>query len=291
MINYSIITPHFESLDVLRRAVDSIPERDDIELIIVDNSRTPIDTTLFSSRKNVHIYYSPCGRGAGAARNAGLRQAQGKWLLFLDADDFFTPNAFEYIDKFMDSDADIVFFKTTSCYSDSLRPANRNEPTNNIIDLYFKTKDDSALRYDWKAPWAKLIRHALVSINNICFDEVKASNDIMFSLKVGYYARTIAVSSDFIYCVTIHQGSLTLTPSLENLTARIDVACRYNAFIKKHNINYHQLSIMLFLSLIYKSYGFLPALRLLFFSIKKGNNPFNGISRWYNTYKNLRNSN
>ena len=290
MIQYSIIIPHYNSLDVLPRAIESVPDRDDIEILVIDNSPTPINSNLFSNRKNVHVYYSERTKGAGHARNVGIKNANGKWLFFLDADDFFTENAFVYIDKYNNTEVDIIYFKTTSCYSDTRKPAHRAESTNQIIESYLQTGDESSLRFGWGAPWAKMIRHSLVTRQNIVFDEVKASNDIMFSLQVGYYAKNIFVSTDLIYCITLRNGSLTQTPSLENLTARIDVVCRYNTFIKKHKIPYQQLSLMHFLFLIYSQYGIGPTLRLFFYSIKKGNNPFNGASRWYNTYKSLRKS-
>lgn len=288
MINYSIIVPHYESLDVLHRAVNSVPDRGDVELIIVDNSRNKIDSNMFQTRSNVHVYYSTSGTGAGAARNIGLQKAIGKWLLFLDADDFFLPTAFEHMNSYKDSSADIVFFKATSCFSDTLQPSFRAEPTNQAIMSYLATGDDSELRYCWGAPWAKMIRRSLVAEHDIQFDEVKASNDIMFSLKVGFYAKSIDTSNESIYCVTVHEGSLTLTPSLENLTARIEVACRYNTFIKKHNLPREQLSIMYFLLCIFKSEGIIQTLKLFNYSIRQGNNPFNGITRWLSTYLSMK---
>jgi hypothetical protein len=107
----------------------------------------------------------------------------------------------------------------------------------------------------------------------------------MFSLKTGFYAKKIGADNNIIYCATICDGSLTQTPSLENLTARIEVVCRYNLFLKTHKIPQPQQSIMYYLLCIFKSYGVQPVLRLLLYSIKLRNNPFNGITRWYNTYK------
>ena len=84
--NYSVIIPHFTrdgNVEMLRRAVESVPERDDIEIIIVDNSLEPIPNDLFSARKYTKIIYSPNERKAGGARNVGMKEQNGmfSWML------------------------------------------------------------------------------------------------------------------------------------------------------------------------------------------------------------------
>lgn len=291
MINYSIIVPHYESLDVLRRAVDSVPEREDIELIIVDNSHNKIDSNIFQTRSNVHVYYSPCGTGAGAARNIGLSKAHGQWLLLLDADDFFTKDAFISMDKHVNSEADIIFFKVTSCISDTYEPSDRHIPFNALIDAYHGlNEEENDLRYLWASPWGKMIHTSMVKNNDIFFDEVKAANDVTFSLLTGFQAGSIAVSQDTIYCVTTHAGSLTLTPSIENLTDRVGVFIRYNKFVRAHHLaSKYKKSIMIFVYQAYKSAGIKAAMKLVRLSIREGNNPLIGIGRWGKTVLNMSN--
>ena len=283
MIRYSVIIPHYESLDVLPRAINSVPERADIEVLIIDNSATPINSTLFSERKNVHILYSPYGKGAGTARNVGLQHAKGQWLLMLDADDFFTPNAFAAIDRYADSHADIVFFRMNSCDSDTLQPADRDIQFNGLINAYKDNKDENALRYDWSSPCAKMIRRRLVEEHDIRFDETQASNDVLFSAQTGYWAECIQASDETVYCATIRQGSLTTTPSLNNLKQRIEVCGRFNAFLKDHGIHANRKSIMFYVYIIARLYGFGEAVKALCQSVRMGNNPFVGITRWAST--------
>ncbi len=287
-LRYSVIIPHFESLDVLHRAVASVPERKDIEALIIDNSKNPIPPTLFLERQNVTISYSPFGKGAGVARNVGIDRAKGQWLLMLDADDFFTKNAFEIIDKHADSEADIVFFKMTSCYSDSLEPADRDTQFNDLIERYLTHQDEGALRYEWSSPCSKMIRRSLVEENAIRFDETQASNDVIFSLLTGYMAKHIAVSSSVIYCATMRANSLTTTPSLRNLNDRIDVSIRFNRFVRAHGLARYQKSIMYYIRTIARTYGFGKAMKALWRSVKAGNNPFIGISRWVKTTQKIK---
>lgn len=285
MIQYSVIIPHYESLDVLHRAVSSVPDRQDTEVLIIDNSKTPIDATLFAERPNVHILYSPYGKGAGTARNVGLAQAKGKWLLMLDADDYFTQNSFGILDSYRNADEDIIFFEATSNHSESGNPTDRHHEFNELIYRYFDTKDDAILRYEWTSPWGKMIRSSLIQDHAIRFDETRAANDVMFSLLTGYYATSIRAVQEVIYCVTTREGSLTMTPSLKNLTDRIEVSIRYNKFVKAHGLTQFRKSIMYYILTTYRQYGLITALRLLMHSITLGNNPFIGATRWIKTYK------
>ena len=115
-ISFSIIIPHYTKTDttLLERCVRSTPERDDIEVLVIDNSPKEIDADLFNFRNNVKILYSEKGKGAGCARNKGLERASGKWIIFMDADDYLTENAFSHFDTHVDDSVDIIYFKTTS---------------------------------------------------------------------------------------------------------------------------------------------------------------------------------
>ena len=286
MIRYSVIVPHFDCPDVLVRAIRSVPEREDTEVLVVDNSPNPIDATLFPERKNIRMLYSPCGKGAGAARNVGLEQAKGQWLLMLDADDFFTTEAFAAMDQQADSDADIVFFKMSSCYSVSLKPADRDLQFNELIDRFMAHNDEGALRYEWGSPCAKMIRRSLVAEHAIRFEETQAANDVLFSVLTGYWAKRIAASADTVYCATVRDDSLTMTPSMRHLNDRIDVAVRYNRFVRTHGLSRYQQSIMYNVYTMARNYGICSAMKTIGRSVRAGNNPFIGCTHWISTIKN-----
>ena len=89
----SIIIPHHNLVSLLKRCLDSIPDRCDFEVIVVDdnsNSESISKLKLLDIHKNVNIIYTHEGKGAGYARNVGIERAKGKWVLFCDSDDFFT---------------------------------------------------------------------------------------------------------------------------------------------------------------------------------------------------------
>lgn len=118
MINYSIIIPHKNIPDLLQRCLNSIPRRTDIQIIVVDDNSDPkkVDFEHFPGvgEKCVEVYFTKEGKGAGYARNMGLKYAKGKWLLFADADDYFVDDLLPFFDEYVYSVLDIVFFDVES---------------------------------------------------------------------------------------------------------------------------------------------------------------------------------
>ncbi len=241
MYNYSVIIPHSNSLDTLERAVRSVPLRKDIQIIVIDNSPSKINPTIVHDmNNNAIVLYSDSLKGAGHARNVGLNTSEGMFLLFLDADDFFNEGAFNIFDSYIDKEYDIVYFNVNSVFSDTLKPSNRSIQTNKLIDQYLTSGDEQVLRCHYGTPWCKLIRHSLVRDNRIFFDETPVSNDLMFSVKTGYFAKTICCDVSQCYCVTIRRGSLVRTISRTNSRVRFEVACKKNQFLKSIGLSCYQ---------------------------------------------------
>jgi len=280
---YSIIIPHRDTLDLLQRAVSSIPDRSDIQIIIVDNSISELDFSVLEnkSESKIVLLNSDSLKGAGHARNVGLKEAEGKWILFLDADDYFNLGAFEKFDEYKNSDFDIVCFSWNSVYSDTLKIADRHIFNNNLVQEFLLGKDNSVdnLRYKYITPVCKLFRASLIFENEIKFDEVPASNDIMFSVKTGHYAKTISADSFKAYCATINSGSLTNTISTVNARSRFKALIRHYHFmtlIGKKNQRYYLMAEVV-TSL---RFGFKEFLWYISTSQKEHVNIFLGFKRW-----------
>lgn len=283
--NYSVIIPHFTrsgNTDALLRAVESIPEREDIEVFVIDNSLTPIPDNLFQNRQNVRILYSSNERKAGGARNVGIENSDAKWFLFLDADDFFTEKAFSSFDRFLDSDYDLVFSLKRSVYGDDIsKPAHRGDFTSNLVREFIRTGDDTDLRINYPSPCAKMVRSSLVKENNIRFDEVPASNDVMFALKVGLAAKKIGADAEETYTVTTTAGSITRSRSLENIESVFFVRERYNKMLKENGYRPNKSEMICIVRSA--KYGIKPFFKLFFIALKSGN-LFNGWRNWVNSF-------
>lgn len=234
----SIIIPYHDSLTSVLKLIESVPQDDRIEIIIVNDHSNCI-ADYISKFFNVRYYTLPKGkRWAGAARNFGIEKSTGDYLLFADADDYFVSGAFDVINSYIPTEHDIIYFSPTSIKPDG-SISSRHLPFCRLVDDFIM-KSDPLIRYKHYVPWSKLINREFILQNNIRFDEVIASNDINFSLKLGYYAKSIHATKDIIYCVTDTSNSLTKQTSEEVLNSRFDAAARYNDFLIEHNIN-HQL--------------------------------------------------
>ena len=99
---YSIIIPHYNCPDLLTRCLDSIPVREDIQVLVIDDCSPGADKykELYPalSRPYLEFYNTPFGGSAGRARNIGLDHAKGKWIVCVDADDLLVPEAAEILD-------------------------------------------------------------------------------------------------------------------------------------------------------------------------------------------------
>ncbi|MBR1738210.1 MAG: hypothetical protein IJ736_14575, partial [Firmicutes bacterium] len=95
-------------------------------------------------------------------------------------------------------------------------------------------KNMTELKYNFCTPWSKLIRHSIISNNNIMFDPITASNDIMFITKCAYYSRKITASPKTIYCVTRGNSSLTTNRDENRFDTRIDVLMRRYIFLREN---------------------------------------------------------
>lgn len=266
MINYSIIIPHRNTPQLLNRLIDSIPDRDDIEIFIVDNSDTPLKVT-YNKTINVNILYSDNKKGAGHARNEGLKKITGKWVVFADADDYFSNNAFEYFDHYSNSSASIVYFGVISKFSETGLDANRGDFYMRLVRKYieeYSTEKEELLRFKHVVPWGKMFKKDLIDNNTLAFDEVIASNDIMFSARAAKHAEIIEADMREVYCVTVSKGSLTQSTNKDVNLSRYLVALRYNQFLKDCGQSKYQISVLVYLknAMSYGTAEFLKYCRL-----------------------------
>lgn len=246
--NYSVIIPSKNIPDLLNRAIDSIPMRDDIQLIIVDDNSDPekVDFVHYPglNRKNTQVVFNKDGLGAGHARNVGLHYAEGKWILFMDSDDLYSDNAFDMLDEYLNSDYDIVFWGITSVMSDDLSPCDRHLLKMGYLERLKNDKKQLGFycRYYYTEPWGKMIKRGLIDNNNIEFEESLVANDFLFSIKTGYYATNIHYDDRILYCLTERRGSLSNKhfDSKEKTMSRLQVYYNAQLFFNSKKIAHYQ---------------------------------------------------
>ena len=240
MINYSIIIPHKNIPRLLQRCLDSIPRREDVQIIVVDDN-SDVDKVDFANFPGLNDSFveivfgkNEKGRkGAGYARNLGLEKAKGKWLVFADADDFFDVSFEQALDKYKDDENDIIYFYVSSVDSETLQPINRHVYLiNRLLEIQSTNNWDTG--FDLCTPWGKFIKREFVERNRIRFQEVQYANDVLFIIKIASIAKK-KISEDKIYIVTGRSESLTATKGIDPLIVRFLVTCDVVDYLKNFN--------------------------------------------------------
>lgn len=97
----SIIVCVFNQPELVKRALDSVPRRDDIELVIVDDGSTDDTFAVLTDYVESHtelnirlIHYEP-NRGIGYAKNVAYDNCRGEYIHELDSDDYFYTEEYE----------------------------------------------------------------------------------------------------------------------------------------------------------------------------------------------------
>ena len=199
-INYSIIIPHKNCPDLLSRCLSSIPDREDVQIIVVDdNSDNDKKPVVDAQKAELILLDAEHSKGAGRARNFGMEQAKGKWLLFADADDKYTDRLNAFLDKYVeDTDTDLVYLNV-NCFNE------KGECWAHEIDAKIKaylngrSHAEMPLRYEIWTPWTRMVKKEMVQQHQLRFDEIPTCNDKMFCLLCSKNAIHIAAEKEVIY--------------------------------------------------------------------------------------------
>lgn len=283
-MDFSIIIPHRDSVHFLPKLFSSIPNSDRIEIIIVDNSPKPITKDIIGIDRDYILLYSAPERGAGGARNVGIEHAHGKWLLFLDADDYFADGAFDVFFSKVNTDSDLVYTCMGGVYRDTGEPSDRGYGYTRMVRMYLAGKiPETDLRFCFSTPCCKMVRHDMVKEHRLRYDEVTASNDMYFSMLSGYYAKKIEAVDSITYIATVSKGTLTKRKDYPVISARYYVNLRYNKFLKDHGYPQYQRSILNYGLMLCKM-GFRPALESIKLLFVYHQNPLVGYKNWISSY-------
>lgn len=187
-----------------------------LQIIVVDDGST--DMTLgkikrFSDDDKRIIVIHKKNGGVSSARNIALQKADGEYIVFLDADDYLTPEAIEIMVKNIEKKgADWVSFQY----------ANIDERGNDITgssfisgDFYFASDDDrflflinEVIPYNVGVEVFKIFKKKIIDDNEIRFDEqCRIGEDYSFTIKYLIHAEKVTAISDALYIHRIRNGS------------------------------------------------------------------------------------
>jgi len=202
-IKVSVIIPVYNVEKYLRQCLESVANQSlrEIEVICVDDGSTDSSYQIiseFAEKDSRFIAVKQENSGAGAARNNCLHRAKGKYILFLDSDDFFDKKMLEEAyDCAEEYNADFAVFNSDQYYEDTdsykqvswvvryaelppYQPFSRRAMTDNIFKVFV----------GWA--WDKLYNREFVLNNNLLFQEQRTSNDMLFVFSAIAIAKRIA---------------------------------------------------------------------------------------------------
>ncbi|MHB8139501.1 MAG: glycosyltransferase family 2 protein [Smithellaceae bacterium] len=110
---FSVIIPTFNRSKKLHRALESLSNQSirDFEVLVCDDGSTDDTREIvasFKNKLNLTYFHEENWGGPARPRNNGIRAAQGKWICFLDADDWWYPEKLAHVQR-RTPDADVIY--------------------------------------------------------------------------------------------------------------------------------------------------------------------------------------
>lgn len=204
MAQVSVIIPVYNAEQYLEKCIGSITAQtlEDIEILCVDDGSTDGSLVLLKKLQvadgRIRVITQPNG-GAGAARNTGLRHAAGKYLSFLDADDFFEPNMLEEAVAAAEQySAEMVVFNSDQYHMDTDSFAEvpwvlRKRDIPPYMPFTYRQLTDNVFKTFVGWAWDKLFLREFVLEQEIRFQEQRTTNDMLFVFTALVSAKRIAV--------------------------------------------------------------------------------------------------
>ena len=188
-LKVSVIIPVYNVEQYLNQCLDSVINQTlkDIEIICIDDGSTDNSGKIleeYAQKDNRIKVIHQKNKGAAAARNEGLYIAQGKYLSFLDSDDFFELDMFERMYNCAEKyNTDIVVCKSKIIDNGIIKD------NNNIKDFLlpkkevFSSMDISNYIFQFHTGWCwdKLYKTSFIKEVGISFQNIKKNNDSFFS--------------------------------------------------------------------------------------------------------------
>ena len=256
MCKVSIIIPVYNAENFLRNCIESVVAQTNVDweaILVNDGSKDgsfAICEELAEKDKRIKVINKPNG-GPSSARNIGVREAQGEYVFFLDADDTITPDCIESLYGLAKQhDADYVQGKyQTSCEHEGLEVQKVQEVQD--ASLVQKRELPSALsdRREIKrlllnhnkiqfTPHNRLVRRQMIIDNGLFFnEEIKVREDFLWMTFVAKYVKKFASCDKPTYNRGYNEDSLT-----NNINREREIA-GYQVLIEQMVANYDSFQL------------------------------------------------
>ena len=207
----SIIMPVYNVEKYLKECLDSLLNQSlrEIEIICVDDQSTDSSYEIlkeYAAKNKKVIALQQEHSNAGNARNLGIKHAKGKYLLFLDSDDFFSRNlckrAYHFANYY---DLDVLLFNAYKYDNKTKEIENYQTLLNTDFiqpkELYSSEDLKEHLYHVTSAcPWTKLFKKKFIKDKGLLFQPLTNSNDVYFTRSsLALADRLMAIDEKLVY--------------------------------------------------------------------------------------------
>ena len=183
----------------------------DLEIILVDDGSTDASGEICDeyarNDKRIHVIHQK-NVGAAAAKNTGLQVASGRYLSFVDSDDFLEPDAYSHMLQIIEEqNADIVQCSYRDVFKDHTVEHSLEKVTLNQIDFL------ALFTEDWTCAllWDKLYRRSL--FDGVSFEIGHKIDDEYFTYRGIMNAKKIVRDSRIVYNYRKRASSVMYSPA------------------------------------------------------------------------------
>lgn len=205
----SIIVPAYNEEKNIARCLDSILNQTftDFEVLCVDDGST--DKTFdiikeYSEKDSRIILFKNTLKGVSSARNLALDNAKGKYIGFVDSDDFIQPQTYEFLHRSVTenkSDMSICFYQEISEY----QKFQYSYSSVNCDCQYFF--ENNLGHRPIICLWLKLVKREIIEENKLRFENLRLGEDMVFCSFLWTKCKNVQFINSPLYCRNIHFSS------------------------------------------------------------------------------------
>lgn len=224
----SIIIPAYNAASYIEDCINSVisQTKKELEIIIINDGSTDNTLKIVKKYKDKRIkLFTTKNNGIGKTRNMGLKKAQGKYIFFLDSDDYIAKDAMENLyKKAIDEKADIVVGNMFRLKDDnSLTKDEINFPEGNLDNNKTQIFEIPL------GPCGKLFKKDILTVN---FSEEYKYEDVPFTANAIKNSKKTIKCNDYIYYYRIHDNSET-TSMDKRVFDILEILKQTNSFFNK----------------------------------------------------------
>ncbi len=223
MIDVSIIVPVYNKERFLVECMECLIHQTyrNIEIICVDDGSADSSLKIleeYAAKDSRVVVIPQKNQGAGNARNTGIKHAKGRYMQFLDADDFFDLDMVEkMLAKADEENADIVLCNALQ-YNHETKVEEAHKWLNVKgfeLDVFSYKDVGNIFNITTPSIWNKLYKRELILDNNITYQEIQSNNDTAFSVITLLLAKRITYVNEYFVHYRYYQDTFRISSSRE----------------------------------------------------------------------------